>query len=233
MSSPTRSRTFTPPPLVERAAAGLHAAVFERFRALVPPPAHVLDCGAGTGAWAARLFNAGYSSLIAADIDREAFAAHVPFFAADLNAPFARPALELSGRRFDALTAIEVIEHLENPSHFLRQCVQCLAPHGRLFVTTPNPACLPGRLKFLRSGDLRMFDAKGDPTHITPLTIPVFTRLAERNGLVVVEVVPLLPFTCSRAGVRFASRLLSRFLCGATEGDCNLIVCRLEAVGPQ
>jgi len=70
----------------------------------------------------------------------------------DLDPPPARPpyhetltgdALDLEaalgGRRFDAIVAGEVIEHLETPYDFLRACHGALREGGRLVLSTPNP----------------------------------------------------------------------------------------------
>lgn len=46
--------------LAERTSPGLQAVVFETLSRLRPAPARVLDLGAGTGAWANRLLEAGY-----------------------------------------------------------------------------------------------------------------------------------------------------------------------------
>ena len=49
----------------------------------------------------------------------------------------------LGDRRFDAIVAGEVIEHLETPYRFLRHCCQALRPGGRLVLSTPNPLYPP------------------------------------------------------------------------------------------
>ncbi len=46
-------------------------------------------------------------------------------------------------RRFDAVVAGEIIEHLEDPYRFLRGCRSALRPGGRLVLSTPNPLHLP------------------------------------------------------------------------------------------
>lgn len=43
------------------------------------------------------------------------------------------------GRAFDAIIAGEIIEHLENPHAFLRDCRSLLDTNGRLILSTPNP----------------------------------------------------------------------------------------------
>mgnify|MGYP001811442567 CR=1 FL=1 len=42
------------------------------------------------------------------------------------------------GRRFDAIVAGEIIEHIDTPGTFLRNMRRHLAPGGKLYVTTPN-----------------------------------------------------------------------------------------------
>lgn len=43
------------------------------------------------------------------------------------------------GRRFDAIIAGELIEHLENPGLFLRNMHRHLSEQGVLIISTPNP----------------------------------------------------------------------------------------------
>jgi len=40
---------------------------------------------------------------------------------------------------FDTIIAAELIEHLENPARFLRECKIILKDDGLLLITTPNP----------------------------------------------------------------------------------------------
>jgi SAM-dependent methyltransferase len=56
---------------------------------------------------------------------------------------------------FDTIIAGEVIEHLENPSSFLRGCHVILKDTGRLMLTTPNPyhwTTVIGNMLFMTSG---------------------------------------------------------------------------------
>ena len=43
---------------------------------------------------------------------------------ADLDKEFAEQ-LSPDGKQYDAIVGIEIIEHLENPYSFLRQCASC------------------------------------------------------------------------------------------------------------
>lgn len=48
-------------------------------------------------------------------------------------------AAALPGRRFDAVIAGEILEHVENPHGFLRGCREVLQDDGILILSTPNP----------------------------------------------------------------------------------------------
>ncbi|MDB5189504.1 MAG: methyltransferase type 11 [Parcubacteria group bacterium] len=58
---------------------------------------------------------------------------------------------------FDGITSIEVIEHLENPYHFLRECARILKPGGILILSTPNPDHIFNKISFFLHGRFYRF----------------------------------------------------------------------------
>lgn len=56
---------------------------------------------------------------------------------ADLNDNFA------NGRKFDKVTALAVLEHVESPMHFIKQARLLLKKNGRLILTTPQKSGKP------------------------------------------------------------------------------------------
>lgn len=104
---------------------------------------------------------------------------------ADLNKDF-----PLKSDYFDVVFSIDVIEHLENSRHFLRECRRILKKEGKIIITTPNLTHLKARLKFLLRGVLYGFDKKDyeDSGHITSVFVIDFKRMAKEIGLRILNV---------------------------------------------
>ena len=155
--------------LIMRCAPGTHeAAMAMLLRHLAErPPA--LDLASGSGAFLARLRDNGFTDLDAVEIDRKAFAfpgidpRHL-----DLNGRFASQI----DRRYGLVTALEIMEHLDSPRHFLREVRELLEPAGHLLLSTPNTANWTGRLRFFLSGEHRQFQEHDYhyQRHISPTT---------------------------------------------------------------
>jgi 2-polyprenyl-3-methyl-5-hydroxy-6-metoxy-1,4-benzoquinol methylase len=146
----------------------LHQSVFELVQKYLSKESRVLDLGAGQGAFSKRLKAIGHD-VLAVDGDRENWRLpEVEFQTVDLDLEFA-PLIK--GVGFDAIVAIEIIEHLENPFSFIRQCAKLLKKDGILFVTTPNVEAINSRVLFLIKGRLNYFDENATlrPAHITPV----------------------------------------------------------------
>ena len=155
--------------LIMRCAPGTHEAAMELLRTHMTDRPAVLDLAAGSGSFLARLRDGGFTDLDAVEIDRKAFGfpgiepRHV-----DLNAAFS----EKIEKRFGLLTALEIMEHLDCPRHFLKQSRELLNPGGYLLLSTPNIANWTGRLRFLLKGEHRQFQEHDYDyqRHISPTT---------------------------------------------------------------
>ena len=152
------------------AGIGTHERVLELVREFLPGKSRVVDLAAGEGAFSRRLLALGHD-VVAVDFSRENWrATDIPLSTHDLDSEFAAE-IAKDHNKFDAIVAIEIIEHLENPFRFIRECAKILKPHGRLFLTTPNVEAVNSRLIFLYSGRMASFGEYETvrPAHITPI----------------------------------------------------------------
>lgn len=212
--------------LVERTVAGLHEALASRVEKLLPVTTPILDIGCGTGAWLQRLRAHGFGNLHGTDLDIKQFGLDsVPIYRNDLNAE----CWILAPERFRLITAIEVIEHLQNIENFFRNLHRYLDDDGLCLLTTPNIRSLHARLRYLLTADLKHFGSIGDPTHLFPLLGATLERLNERHGF---EIVEQWGYPSSgdalgaRQWVNVAVRVLRRVLPEPIAGDVYCVILR-------
>jgi SAM-dependent methyltransferase len=194
-----------------------------------PHSGPAIDLGAGSGALAVRLRDAGWE-VRAADRDRQAYKADIPFIQVDLDE--GNFSALVGERKFGLITAVEVIEHVESPIGFLRNVTRMLKPGGLAVLTTPNIDNAPARLKFFLTGRLRMMDERSDPTHISPIFWDLLRRqYLPRVGLRLVDhlVYPPNGYKVTRAHFAWGVRLLARLLGGeCVMGDNHVLVLQLR-----
>jgi 2-polyprenyl-3-methyl-5-hydroxy-6-metoxy-1,4-benzoquinol methylase len=165
----------------------LHAKMAEYAQSYLAPGSKILDLGCGTGALCLRLSDSGFSAA-GCDGVSESFKLHgqVPFFSVDLNSNFS----EVFPDKFDAITATEIIEHVENPRHFLRQCRNLLNDGGKIFITTPNIDSPMARAFYVRTGNFWLFTDRlyHSVGHITPVSKWVLLKAMDEAGFQVLKV---------------------------------------------
>jgi 2-polyprenyl-3-methyl-5-hydroxy-6-metoxy-1,4-benzoquinol methylase len=184
-----------------------------------------VDLGTGPGAMAVRLRDLG-CEVLAVDRTANGFEAGVPHRCVDFNNP--NFASEIGEGRFDLVTAIEVIEHVESPISFLRNVGRLLTPDGIAALTTPNVDSLPARVKFLLAGKIRTMDEHGEPTHISP----IFFELLKRQFLPLAGVqlrehllFPPDGYQLTRKELAWAFRIVSKALAGQSLlGDNHILI---------
>jgi len=126
--------------------------------------------------------------------------AGIPFHQVDLdpkltdpNRSTGRPTpsrLPVEGPTFDLFVATEVLEHLLDPLHLLREARRTARPGALIVITTPNLATLYRRIQFLlrgRSpavpiGEGVMLDLHDWLPHIREFTMEELAELLSRTG---------------------------------------------------
>ena len=202
--------------------AGVHEMIAEIVRERLEPGAQVLDLACGAGALTLRLQQAGYR-LTACDLisDKLEIRGGVDFVQADLNQDFAPKFAAV----FDAVVASEIIEHVENPRHFLREVRKIIRLGGTLIVSTPNIDSPLSKAIFLRTGRHRWFTDSDyeESGHITPMSEACLRRALVETRFEIERIqsggtVPLRGWW----KMRLLARLMS--LVGTGEGGEILIV---------
>ena len=100
---------------------------------------------------------------------------------------------------FDCITFLETIEHVENPSQFLKEYHRILRPGGHLIISTPNATSLKNflyalsyRKKEKRKNIITSISKEPQFTgtqleHISNWDFPTIVRLLDKAGFEIVE----------------------------------------------
>jgi 2-polyprenyl-3-methyl-5-hydroxy-6-metoxy-1,4-benzoquinol methylase len=147
--------------------------------------AHLVDIGCGSGALygAIRTHVSSYTGIDAVRYD--GFPETFEFIQVDLDGA-AWPVPEASA---DVVTAVEVIEHLENPWAFMRQIAAVLKPRGLACITTPNQLSMLSMLTLAYRKRYSAFQDSHYPAHRTALLESDLCRAAVAASLEPLKIV--------------------------------------------
>ena len=162
----------------------------ERLEHATGGPGKLLDIGAGTGILMHLARERGWQpeGIDIAPLTAEKVAREFGFKIT--IAPFEHHDFE--GRRFDAVTMLDVLEHVVDPLATLRRAYELLRPGGGLAIAVPNQRCLltavVGMYARVRGPAansllLRLYV----PPHLHYFTPPTLRRLVEKAGSRVAE----------------------------------------------
>lgn len=135
----------------------------------------IFDVGCGTGdllcEFKKHLNNASLSGCDYTDF-KTLSDPSISFFQHDCNQD-----LPQDNKTFDLVTSSEVIEHIENPRHFVRQLTSKLKDGGIMIISTPNLDSITSILSFSMRGYHSSFGGRAYPAHITPVGVYDLTNM--------------------------------------------------------
>ena len=105
----------------------------------------VLDIGCGLG-WGANYLSIPSNEVIGIDIDGDAVKLAKSSFGIPSFLQADSVKLPFKDQCFDTVSAIEVIEHLDHQSSFMKEVIRVLKPYGILILSTPNNMNLLARI---------------------------------------------------------------------------------------
>ncbi len=191
------------------------------LRAHGVPGGRVLDVGAGYGFFLAALEKAGYEAsgieVSAHAVEQARRRTRGQIVEQGAEEPFPFP-----DGHFDAVTLLDVIEHLKDYAVTLESCRRCLKPGGKLFVITLNAHSLARPLLGRRWAWYQ------DPTHVHMFTPRMLREGLEHAGLEVETLITESNFCSVGEGTKFLKplRVIGRVVHTPAFGDSLLAVAK-------
>lgn len=153
----------------------------------LPASGRILELGCASGDFSRFLLDRGFE-VVGVELDREAAqearAANVEVLQMDLGSDEFPQA---TSARFDAVLAMDVLEHVAEPTRLLRNLRQSLRDSGRVIVTGPNVAYWAMRWALLRGCWQYVEAGILDRDHLRFYTFDTWVELAESCGFDVVR----------------------------------------------
>ncbi|MDE0958977.1 MAG: class I SAM-dependent methyltransferase [Planctomycetota bacterium] len=160
--------------------------IYEKLLPLLPADksASILDVGAGSGFFCAKMREYGCQNLTACDLPQFDFQVEdVPYHGCNLN-----ESIPLPDQSIDCTISIEVAEHIEHHQNYFSEIFRVLKPGGRAIFSTPNIQGLGSRMHYLLHGTTdgarRPFDPKkvSGLQHVNCLGVQHFQYYIHHNG---------------------------------------------------
>lgn len=140
-----------------------------------------LDVGAGLGQFLQMLKKQTNFSLFGVDLMYSNIKG-VEWFVQDLNRN-----LQFQSEKFDVVSCIEVVEHIENPRKLMREIFRVLKPGGYVLFSTPNNESWRAILSFILRGHFVAFTDSSYPAHITAINQMDMDRVCKEAGFMDIQ----------------------------------------------
>jgi SAM-dependent methyltransferase len=218
-----------------QAAVDAHEFVIAFARRSIQPGARVLDIATGEGALAEQLSTAGFDVSVTSWDGK--FQGQLSAYRIDLDLPFSLA--DVGGERFDLVICCEIIEHVENPSRFLRDVHGLMKDDGRVIVSTPNVESAEARLQWLVKGRPAMFSGQeiSKNRHISLMWKEGLEHLFRLAGFAILDQRFLGPMAVGRPPMSWLKRvvylLMRAILSGDLDGGTRLYILKTAGMLPR
>lgn len=148
-----------------------------------PKIERILDIGCGYGYFLMACLEKGIPEVYGVDISNSAIQKTQTLKDAKISQlDFSKEKSSFQSEFFDVVTAIDVIEHVEDEDFFVKEVYRVLKPGGIFFFITPNGDSWP------RDIYMKLIYGRDDPTHINVQGWRHWEALLEKTGFNGVEV---------------------------------------------
>jgi len=130
----------------------------------------VLEIGCGYGYLTYSINKMGHETL-GIDISKKA----IDFAKSNFGVYYKTTSIEKfkTNQKYDLIIATELIEHLENPTKFIKNVSKKLKNNGKIIITTPNKDYYPNEI----------WITDGPPVHTVWLSKHSFSKICKKNNL--------------------------------------------------
>ncbi len=162
---------------------GIHQAFWPYFvKSTGGKKIKVLDCGAGHGAFTKELYENGYD-VSACDLFPEIFY----YDKLECKKADVTVSLPFEDDQFDAIVAMEIMEHIQDHEVFFAESNRILKKDGAVYISTPNVLSLKSRIRYFFTGFFYSFkpleiENYDGLQHVASLTLDQYDYLAVKKG---------------------------------------------------
>ena len=140
-----------------------------------------LDVGAGLGEFVRVLKEQTQFSLHGVDLMYSEIKG-VEWYVQDLNRN-----LQFQADKFDVVSCLEVVEHIENPRKLIREIFRVLKPGGCALISTPNNESWRAIISYIFRGHFVAFTDSSYPAHITAINQKDIHRMFSESGFMDIQ----------------------------------------------
>ncbi len=152
-----------------------HEKLFEYIKSNFDKSIKILELGPGHSTMLFNLYSSGYKDINFIDKKDNINYKEIKNLNIGKIANLDKEDVPFLNNSFDLIIALQILEHLENPWHFKKECARLLRRGGKLIFSMPHGHNLASKIRFFLTGNIMRYEK--DNEHVTFLTKNVFSKL--------------------------------------------------------